>query len=194
MKRAGALIESAFGELAETLKRSLPRVAEKIEDAALLMAESLKGGGKVLFFGNGGSAADAQHLAAELVNRFKMERAPLAAIALTTDTSILTSIGNDYSFEEIFEKQVRALGRAGDVAVGLSTSGTSPNVLRALEAAKEMGLKTVMFAGGAGAPVEIDCLLSVDSRETPRIQETHILMGHIICELLEIMLFGEEDR
>ncbi len=193
MEGAKVLIENAFKELSGTLERTLDSLAFKIEDAALIIAGCLKAGGKVLFFGNGGSAADAQHLAAELMNRFQMERKPLAGIALTTDTSILTSVANDYSFDEVFEKQVSALGRAGDVAVGLSTSGTSKNVLRALEAARDMGLKTVMLTGRAGAPMEVDVLLSVDSAKTPRIQEAHILIGHILCELVEILVFEAND-
>ena len=163
-----------------------------VEAAARLLAEVLKEGGKILLFGNGGSAADAQHLAAEFVNRFQVERPPLAAVALTTDTSILTSIGNDYEFQEIFAKQVRALGRAGDVAVGLSTSGMSANVVRGLNAARELGLKTVALSGGDGGAVAraADLALVVPSRNTPRIQEGHITIIHIVCDLVEKELFS----
>ncbi len=165
----------------------------QVEAAAGLLAETLRQGGKILLFGNGGSAADAQHLAAEFVNRFQIERPPLAALALTTDTSVLTSIANDYDFQEVFAKQVRALGKAGDAALGLSTSGRSPNVVLALEAARQMGLKTIALSGGDGGPVAAaaDVAIVVPSRSTPRIQEVHITIGHILCELVDYLLFPE---
>ncbi len=167
--------------------------AEEVVAAARLLADTLKGGGKILFFGNGGSAADAQHLAAEFVNRFQIERPPLAALALTTDTSILTSIANDYDFLEVFVKQVRALGREGDTAVGFSTSGSSGNVVRALAAAREMGLRTMALSGGDGGPVAeaADLAIVVPSRNTPRIQEVHITIGHVLCDLVDFLLFPE---
>ncbi|MFZ2089693.1 MAG: D-sedoheptulose 7-phosphate isomerase, partial [Desulfobaccales bacterium] len=157
-------------------------------------AQVLTGGGKILLFGNGGSAADAQHIAAEFVNRFKIERPPLAALALTTDTSILTSIANDYDFIEVFAKQVRALGRPGDAAVGLSTSGNSGNVVRALEAAREMGLNTLALSGGKGGPVAAaaEMAIVVPSANTPRVQEVHITIGHVLCDLVDFLLFPEE--
>jgi D-sedoheptulose 7-phosphate isomerase len=165
-----------------------------LADAARLLAGIFRGGGKVLLFGNGGSAADAQHLAAEFVNRFQVERPPLAAVALTTDTSILTAVANDYDFREIFAKQVRALGRPGDAAVGISTSGNSPNVVAGLKAARELGLKTLALSGGGGGPVAAaaDLALVVPSQNTPRVQEVHITVGHILCDLVDYLLFPEK--
>jgi D-sedoheptulose 7-phosphate isomerase len=160
--------------------------------AARTIASALAAGRKVLFFGNGGSAADAQHLAAEFVNRFRIERPPLAAIALTTDSSILTSIGNDYRFDEVFAKQLLALGAAGDVACGISTSGSSPNVVLAVEAARGRGLRTIGWTGRGGRLAECsELVLRVDSDVTARIQETHITMGHIVCELVDRILYSE---
>ncbi|MGH7899691.1 MAG: D-sedoheptulose-7-phosphate isomerase [Candidatus Binatia bacterium] len=160
-----------------------------------VIAARLLAGNKLLFFGNGGSAADAQHLACEFVNRFMLERPPLPAIALSTDTSILTSIGNDYGFVEVFAKQVKALGREGDVAVALSTSGNSPNVLRAVEVSKKKGLVTIALTGGDGGKLAalVDHHLCVTgSKLTPRIQETHIVAGHVICEMVDRKLFGRD--
>ena len=166
---------------------------DNIIKAASMLASCIASGNKVLFFGNGGSAADAQHLAAELVNRFQIERPPLAAIALTTDTSILTSIGNDYHFDEIFSKQIKALGKKGDIAWGISTSGNSPNVLKAFSVARETGLTTIGMTGRAGKlDACADLVLSVKSDITARIQETHIMLGHIICDLLERELYPAE--
>lgn len=164
----------------------LSEIAPAIEKAAGMITDALARGNKVMFAGNGGSAADAQHLAAELVNRFQKERAPLAGLALTTDTSVITSIGNDYSFDEIFSKQVRAFGREGDVFVGISTSGGSANVVRAIEEAKAMGISVITLTGCGGPMHKLaDCSISVPSRKTPRIQEVHILIGHILCEIVE---------
>jgi len=145
---------------------------------------ALKAGNKILIFGNGGSAADAQHLAAEFVNRFLIERPPLPAIALTTDTSVITSIGNDYDFSEIFSKQIRAVGQPGDIAWGISTSGNSANVLKGLEMAKKLGLITIAFTGKDGGEIAkiVDFPIHVSSSNTARIQETHITAGHAICE------------
>ncbi|MBP9020292.1 MAG: D-sedoheptulose 7-phosphate isomerase [Syntrophobacterales bacterium] len=156
---------------------------------------ALKGGKKVLLFGNGGSAADAQHIAAEFVNRFQIERPPLPAIALTTDTSVITSIANDYDFSEVFDKQIRAIGQAGDIAWGFSTSGSSPNVLKALETAKKMGMFTVGLTGKDGGRVAgiVDVALNVPSGSVPRIQETHITVGHVICEMVDFRLFKRPD-
>jgi len=164
---------------------------KKIIEVALLAKKVISKKGKILIFGNGGSAADAQHLAAELVNRFKKERAPLPAIALTTDTSILTAISNDYDFSEVFSKQILALGKKGDMALGISTSGKSPNVIEALKVAKKLGLYTVGLSGGDGGFMKDFCdyLILVPSRETPRIQEGHLLFLHIFSELLEEILF-----
>jgi D-sedoheptulose 7-phosphate isomerase len=169
------------------LKENLPRLLEAIQ----VISQSFEGGNKLLLFGNGGSAADAQHIAAEFVNRYIIDRPPLPAIALTTDTSILTSVANDSAFVEIFSKQVKALGREGDVAMGLSTSGNSPNVIKGFEVAKEMGLKTVALTGGDGGMVSkiADIALIVPSTSTPRIQEVHILIGHTLCEMVEHQLF-----
>ena len=156
---------------------------------------ALKAGNKILIFGNGGSAADAQHLAAEFINRFVIERPPLPAIALTTDSSVLTSIGNDYDFSEVFSKQIRAIGQAGDIAWGISTSGNSSNVLKALEIAKKMGLVTVAFTGKDGGSIAkiADFAVNVSSSVTARIQEAHITAGHAICELVDIKLFQKPD-
>jgi len=156
---------------------------------------ALKAGSQILLFGNGGSAADAQHLAAEFVNRFLIERPPLPAIALTTDTSIITSIGNDYDFTEIFSKQIRAIGRKGDIAWGMSTSGTSVNVVRGLEAAKKIGMVTIGLTGRDGGDVAkiVDHTLNVSSTSTPRIQEVHIMVGHVICEMVDFKLFQRPD-
>ncbi len=167
---------------------------EAVVAAARMLAAALKAGAKVLLFGNGGSAADAQHLAAEFVNRFQVERPPLAALALTTDTSVLTSIANDYDFAELFAKQVRALGRPGDVAVGISTSGGSENVVRGLKEARNLGLRTLALSGRDGGPVAAaaQAALIVPSGNTPRIQEVHITIGHVLCDLVDYLLFPEK--
>jgi len=158
-----------------------------VERAAAMWTASLKAGGKVLLFGNGGSAADSQHIAAELVGRFNRQRRAIAAMALTVNTSNLTAIANDFSFDEVYARQVEAHGRKGDVAVGLSTSGNSPNVVAALRRAKEMGLHTIAFTGKRGGKcAEVaDLALRAPSDQTPRIQELHITLGHIICEMVE---------
>ena len=190
-----ARIERAFADSIEAKKQFLKEHLAKLCAVIDLVAERLLAGHKILLFGNGGSAADAQHLAAEFVNRFLLERPPLPAIALTTDTSILTSIGNDYGYTEVFAKQVKALGREGDVAIALSTSGDSPNVLKAVECAKKIGIVTVGLTGGDGGKlgpmVDYDLRVSA-SRLAPRIQETHILIGHVICEMVDAKLFEHE--
>lgn len=152
---------------------------------------ALRAGQKLLLFGNGGSAADAQHLAAEFVGRYRRERNALPALALSTNTSVLTAIANDYAFADVFARQVEGLGKRGDVAIGLTTSGTSPNVLRALEAAKRNGLVTVAFTGGADTPMTelVDHCIQAPTIDTPRVQEVHILLGHVVCELVEPELF-----
>jgi D-sedoheptulose 7-phosphate isomerase len=189
--------QESFTESIVLKQRVLQEQGRLVVAAAELLAEVFKAGGRVLIFGNGGSAADAQHLAAEFVNRFQVERPPLAALALTTDTSILTAVANDYDFREVFAKQVRALGRPGDLAWGLSTSGRSPNVVAALEAARELGLKTLALSGGGdGGPVAAaaESALIVPSRNTPRIQEVHITLGHVLCDLVDYLLFPEKFR
>lgn len=158
-----------------------------LEIAAKMAIDTLKKGNKILICGNGGSAADAQHIAAELAGRYKKERQGLSAIALTTDTSALTAIGNDYGYDYVFSRQLEALGREGDLLWGISTSGNSKNVLNALEKARKMGCKTLGFSGRDGGAMRklCDVLLISPSDDTPRIQEMHILMGHILCDLIE---------
>ncbi|MDP1991700.1 MAG: D-sedoheptulose 7-phosphate isomerase [Syntrophales bacterium] len=174
------------------VNENLTRIVAVIE----AVTAALKAGNKILLFGNGGSAADAQHLAAEFVNRFVIERPPLPAIALTTDTSVITSIGNDYDFADIFSKQVRAIGQKGDIAWGMSTSGTSANVIKALEAAKKIGMITIGLTGRDGGDVAriVDHSLNVSSTSTPRIQEVHITVGHVICEMVDFKLFQRPDN
>jgi D-sedoheptulose 7-phosphate isomerase len=187
--------QESFTESIVLKQRVLQEQGRMVVAAAEMLAEVFKAGGRVLIFGNGGSAADAQHLAAEFVNRFQVERPPLAALALTTDTSILTAVANDYDFREVFAKQVRALGRPGDLAWGISTSGRSANVVAALEAARELGLKTLALSGGGdGGPVAAtaESALIVPSRNTPRIQEVHITLGHVLCDLVDYLLFPEK--
>ncbi|MGB9628681.1 MAG: D-sedoheptulose 7-phosphate isomerase, partial [Thermodesulfobacteriota bacterium] len=182
-----------FEESFEVKERFLKENLSNLLEGVQLIARAFQSGNKLFFFGNGGSAADAQHLAAEFVNRYILQRSPLPAIALTTDTSILTSISNDLSFDEIFSKQLRALGRRGDVAIGISTSGNSSNVIRAFEVAKEMGMKTVALTGNDGGRLSkiSDLSLIVPSSSTPRIQEAHILIGHLLCEMVEQILFSK---
>ncbi len=173
------------------VNENLNRIVAVVE----AVTTSLKAGNKILLFGNGGSAADAQHLAAEFVNRFVIERPPLPAIALTTDTSIITSIGNDYDFADIFSRQIRAIGQKGDIAWGMSTSGTSMNVVKGLEAAKKIGMVTIGLTGRDGGDVAkiADHALNVSSTSTPRIQEVHITVGHVICEMVDFKLFQRPD-
>ena len=164
---------------------------QPIIQSAEVIADAFKADRKLLICGNGGSAADAQHIAAEFVNRFMIERPPLPAVALSTDTSIITSIGNDYSFDQIFSKQVKAIGREGDVLLAISTSGESKNVITAIKVARDMGIKTIGLTGKGGGKMAkmVDILLNVDSDVTPRIQEVHITAGHIICDLIDHILF-----
>ncbi|MCX5667586.1 MAG: D-sedoheptulose 7-phosphate isomerase [Candidatus Omnitrophica bacterium] len=165
-----------------------------IESAAKAIIESLKAGKKLLVFGNGGSASDSQHIAAELVGRFKMERKALPAIALTANTSVLTAIANDYGYDAVFSRQIEALGVQGDVALGLSTSGNSKNVIKALRCARSIGMKTIALLGGDGGSMkkEADISIIVASGDTPRVQESHIMIAHIICALVEDGMFSRK--
>ncbi len=162
-----------------------------IKEVAELIAKVLNEGGKILLFGNGGSASDASHIAAEFVNRFKRERPGLPAISLNTDMAVITAVANDYDYSEVFAKQIKALGQKGDIVIGISTSGSSRNVLKAIEVAKKRGLKTIAFTSKKGEKLisRVDYAFAVSSEETPRIQETHITLGHILCELVEDILF-----
>ncbi|MGD0585706.1 MAG: D-sedoheptulose 7-phosphate isomerase [Oryzomonas sp.] len=175
--------------LFEVMERDM---AQLIAEMAGMLTDTLKGGGKLLVMGNGGSAADAQHFAAEIVGRFKLERRALPAVSLTTDTSILTAIGNDYGFEAVFSRQVEALAAPGDMVVGISTSGNSPNVLKAFQLARERGCRIVGLLGRDGGSIKGACNLAlvVPSDDTPRIQEGHITIIHIVCDLVEKALFG----
>jgi D-sedoheptulose 7-phosphate isomerase len=186
-------IIQAFDESVAAKKVFLQENLENLIVVIDVLAQTFRQGGKLLLFGNGGSAADAQHIAAEFVNRFQIERPPLPALALTTDSSALTSIANDYAYKEVFAKQVRALGKAGDLAVAISTSGNAANVLEAIGACKQLGIATVGFTGGNGGKLanEVDYLLNVSGgKNTARIQETHILIGHVICEMVDRKLFA----
>ncbi len=188
-------IISRLRESAELKLRFAKESVNEIVQATKIIQKSIKSGGKVLLFGNGGSAADAQHIASEFVNRFSKDRKAYSAIALTTDTSVLTSIGNDRSFGNIFSRQIEALGCKGDVAWGISTSGKSKNVVSALEVAKSVGLKTILLTGSEVGKIgdSVDCLVKIPSKSTPRIQELHITVAHIICELVEGELSSIEE-
>ena len=196
METIDDIIRRIFRESIQAKEAFLRDNLERVVRVVDVITEALKKGNKILLFGNGGSAADAQHIAGEFVNRFLIERPPLPAVALTTDTSVLTSIGNDYDFAEIFSKQVRALGQEGDIAWGFSTSGGSVNVIRALETAKKMGLVTIGFTGRDGGTVGMiaDYHLNVPSNVTPRVQEVHIVVAHAICELVDWRLFQRPDH
>lgn len=174
----------------QTIELVRETLAEPIELIARLLAQSLSSGGTLLWCGNGGSAADSQHLAAELVGRFKKDRRALRSIALTTDASVLTCVANDYGYDDVFSRQVEAIGRPGDVLIGISTSGNSNNVLCAIKAAKTMGLLTVALLGRGGGPAKelVDHAIVIPSDSTARIQEAHILIGHILCEMIELEL------
>ncbi len=186
-----ALVREFIKESIEVKHRFLDEGIGLIAEAAIMITDSFKKQKKALIFGNGGSAADAQHLAAEFVNRFLFDRPALPGIALTTDTSVLTSISNDSDYKFIFSRQIEALGQRGDVAIGISTSGASPNVVEALKKAKEMGLSTIAFIGDKKGDAEkySDVVIRVPSDSTPRIQEVHIMIGHIICQLVEETMF-----
>jgi len=180
-------------ESADLVRTFMNACADAVADAALRLARCFDAGGKLLLFGNGGSAADAQHIAAEFVNRLSMEHPALPAIALTTDTSVLTSIANDRSFAEVFSRQIEALGSEGDVAWGISTSGTSENVLRAFSVARSRRMMTIFSTGEGGKGAEADFLFAVPHRYSARIQEVHIVLAHTICELVEMIMFGEHN-
>ena len=192
-----ARISRHFQDSIETKQRVAAALAPSISAASHTMVECLKRGGKILACGNGGSAGDSQHFAAELVGRFERERAELAAIALTTDSSILTAVANDYSFDEIFSKQVRALGKRDDILFAISTSGNSKNVVAAISAAHLKGMHVVGMTGRAGGVIATmmrpsDVLLNVDSQVTTRIQETHLLILHCLCDAIDNLMFGEK--
>lgn len=184
MKQA---IKDEFLSHLETINTVINTMEEKLEAASALAVETLKNGNKILLCGNGGSAANAQHIAAELTGRYKTERRGLPGIALTTDTSVLTAIGNDYGYDRIFDRQVEALANKGDLLIGISTSGNSKNVINALKIAKEMGCKTLGLSGRNGGAMNDVCDLNlvVPSNNTPRIQEIHILFGHTICQIID---------
>jgi D-sedoheptulose 7-phosphate isomerase len=186
-------IVKAFEDSARTKKAFLRDNMETLLSVIEVIAEAFLRGNKLLLFGNGGSAADAQHIAAEFVNRFRMDRPPLPALALTTDTSAITSIANDFDYKEIFAKQVKALGKEGDVALAISTSGNAANVLAAIDACKKLKITTIGLAGGDAGKMarKVDYLLCVsEGKNTARIQETHILVGHVICEMIDLRLFA----
>jgi len=180
-------------ESIEVKERSIKSNLGLIVKGADILASCIASDHKILIFGNGGSAADSQHIAAEFVNRFQIERRPLAALALTTDTSVITSIGNDYHFDQIFSKQIQGLGKRDDIAWGISTSGNSKNVINALNAAKEKGIFTIGMTGNGGEISKYaDLLFTVNSETTARIQETHITMAHILCDLVDGTLFSQD--
>ncbi len=181
----------AFEESAEVKRRFVREHADRIVDVMGLITRAFREGHKLLLFGNGGSATDASHIAAELVGRYRRDRRPLPAIALTTDIAVLTCIANDFAYDEIFARQLRAHGQKGDIAVAISTSGNSPNVLKGIEAARECGLTTVGWTGGTGGKLAalVDLCFVVPSTDTARIQESHITLGHVLCELIDEQIF-----
>jgi len=189
-KRMIELVINSFRESADVKLAFVETYAQQIVEVGQIIAQALKDGNKLLLFGNGGSAADAQHIAGEIVGRFKKERKALPAIALTTDTSILTAVGNDYGFESVFERQIEALCMPGDVVIGITTSGDSPNVVRGIAKAHDLGATTIAFTGkGGGKVVQIaHYSFVVPSYETPRIQECHITLGHVLCEIIDALL------
>ena len=197
---AGSLKERIAGEFDKTIDllqsmRDDPGVSDLVESAVRLAVDALRAGNKLMFCGNGGSAADAQHWAGELVSRLYFDRPGLPAIALTTDTSILTAIGNDYGYDYVFARQIEAIGRPGDVLVAISTSGNSANILRAIGAAREKGIRVVGFTGQDGGRMADACDLCfrVPSKETPKVQEGHEFIGHLWCGLIEHVLFAGHD-
>jgi D-sedoheptulose 7-phosphate isomerase len=186
-EKINEIVMAAF----DTKCRFFERATQDVARAARLIIQAMRAGGKLLIFGNGGSAADAQHLAAELAFKMGRERAALPAIALTTDTSLLTAVSNDRSFHYVFSRQIAAIGRRGDVALAISTSGNSPNIVEGVRQARQMDLRTIGLLGGDGGRVAslVDIALIVPNTDTPRVQEVHIEVGHIICQLIEDELF-----
>ena len=182
-----SIIQFEFEEHLKTAQATVELIGNSLEIASKFCIDSLNQGGKILIFGNGGSAADAQHIAAELVGRYKVERKGLAAIALTTDTSVLTAIGNDYGYDRVFDRQVEALANKGDIVIGISTGGGSANVISALALAKELDCKTIGLSGRGGGEMNelCDVNLVVPAEDTPRIQEMHIVIGHTLCHLID---------
>lgn len=191
-----ASVREHFAGHLQAVERTGEALAESIEECSRMLGAALRDGKKLLVMGNGGSAADAQHLAAELVGRFLQDRRALPAIALTTDSSILTAVGNDYGFDQVFKRQVEALAVPGDVVIGISTSGNSPNVLAALQAAKSIGCKTVGLLGRDGGDIAglVDINLTVPAMQTPYIQEVHAIIVHILCRQVEQQLFFETSN
>jgi D-sedoheptulose 7-phosphate isomerase len=185
-------VEEIFRQSSEAHGRAAATLGAVVAEAAALVVAAFRNGAKVLLCGNGGSAADAQHIAAELAGRLRRERDGLPAVALTVNPSVLTAVSNDYGYEKVFARQVEALGRSGDVLIGISTSGSSPNVVRALEAARKLGITTIGLMGERRGPMESHCDVAVaaPSTDTQRIQEIHIVVGHAICEIVESELFG----
>ncbi|MBO8131481.1 MAG: D-sedoheptulose 7-phosphate isomerase [Candidatus Marinimicrobia bacterium] len=185
-------IKSQLLDSAKVKKRLSVEYLDVIEEAAVTLLDCIKSGHKVLLCGNGGSAADAQHLAAEMVVRLRLDRKPIRAISLTTDTSLITAMTNDYGFEDLFARQVEALGDEGDVLIGITTSGNSENVIRAVKKAKQMGLKSIVLTGKGGGRINnlADIMIIVPSNDVQRIQESHITIGHILCDIMEKGLFG----
>ncbi len=190
------MVIRAFRESGRVKEVFINENVSKLVKVVDVITQAMSDNNKVMLFGNGGSAADSQHLAAEFVNRFLIERPPLPAIALTTDTSIITSIANDYDFSDIFSKQIRAIGNKGDVAWGISTSGSSPNILKAFETAARLGMITIAFTGKDGGEMAkvADHCLNVSSSSTARIQEAHITAGHVICDMIDYKLFRKPDN
>ncbi len=184
-------ILKAFEDSAAVKDKFIKENIDAVIKVSNIVADTFNSGGKLLIFGNGGSSTDASHIAAEFVGRFKMERPALPAIALNTDMAILTAVANDYGFTDIFVRQLKAHAQEGDVVIGISTSGNSPNVVKAIEAAKSRGLKTIVFTGEKGSQLDsvADHVLAVPSSDTPRIQETHITLGHVLCQMVEEILF-----
>jgi D-sedoheptulose 7-phosphate isomerase len=184
-------IIDVFKESIAVKEKFLEENLDSIVDVSVLLADTFSRGNKLLLFGNGGSASDASHIAAEFVNRFKMERPAFPAIALNTDTAVLTSIANDYDYDNIFERQLKAIAQTGDAVIAISTSGNSPNVIKAVKAAKSKKLKTIALTGAKGDKLAslADYVFAVPSNDTPRVQETHITLGHVLCQMVEEIIF-----
>ena len=186
-------IKDLFADSIRTKEQFILQYASLIEEVSELIVSSFRNGNKLLLMGNGGSSSDASHIAGEFVNRFQKDRPPLPAIALNTDMAVITSIGNDYGFNLIFSRQVETLAKEGDIVIAISTSGNSPNVIAAVETARKMGITTIGLTGGNGGSLAtlVDYAFVVPSKATPRIQEVHITLGHVICQVVEDALFGE---